>query len=286
MDDYQYQRLQPGHYIRYLVLEPGRGNDPIACSLHSTHIDGEPFEAISYVWGTSPRDQEISCGGKRLLITPNLQQALRHIRLPTERRKIWADSICINQEDPKERGHQVSLMDQVYAKARQVLIYLGPDAGGHGARVKSLVHDVSAMVQKTYARSGFAQDSFPFPEPGEPLLSDPRWEALASMLEVPWFQRGWVVQESGLASMASILWGGVEMPWLSFMRTYYWVPRRRRQRSSMKVMSVIAGKLNDLYVDTFTSLTEPRRQRGSRPKATMPSSRHCPRFYTVAEHSR
>lgn len=46
---------------------------------------------------------------------------------------IWIDSICINQECVRERGEQVRCMGSIYARAKEVLVWLGkqsvvPDA--------------------------------------------------------------------------------------------------------------------------------------------------------------
>lgn len=62
-----------------------------------------------------------------LLITPNLDTALRRIRLPDRIRALWVDAICINQQDVAERGGQVQLMGSIYSKARQVIVWLGKD---------------------------------------------------------------------------------------------------------------------------------------------------------------
>jgi hypothetical protein len=56
---------------------------------------------------------------------------LRNFRNPkfleaTSVRRLWVDSICINQKDDVEKATQIEMMDQVYARAGQVLIWLGP----------------------------------------------------------------------------------------------------------------------------------------------------------------
>lgn len=38
---------------------------------------------------------------------------------------IWADAVCINQEDPLEQGHQVALMRDIYLLAKQVVVDFG-----------------------------------------------------------------------------------------------------------------------------------------------------------------
>jgi hypothetical protein len=91
-------------------------------------ITGIPeFTALSYVWGDPTKSHEIFIGGKRLLITANLYAALRQLSINGLRTLcVWADAICINQEDFAERSAQVQLMRQVYHLAAEVRIWLGP----------------------------------------------------------------------------------------------------------------------------------------------------------------
>ncbi|KAK4107637.1 HET-domain-containing protein, partial [Canariomyces notabilis] len=56
----------------------------------------------------------INCNGGVAYIMPNLRDALRQVRLPDRPRRLWVDSICINQANPQEQGRQVSLMGLIY----------------------------------------------------------------------------------------------------------------------------------------------------------------------------
>lgn len=60
------------------------------------------------------------------MVTQNLEEAIPQLRRPAERRDLWADAVCINQDDIGERGDQVSEMGQIYRNASMVLIWLGP----------------------------------------------------------------------------------------------------------------------------------------------------------------
>jgi hypothetical protein len=51
MEPYRYSPVAPGE-IRCLVLEPGRGNKSLSCTLEVYRLADKPsYEAISYVWG-------------------------------------------------------------------------------------------------------------------------------------------------------------------------------------------------------------------------------------------
>lgn len=129
------------------------------------------------MWGSSVRDYEIECDGRTIPITVNLHQALHRVRQPYSERILWADSVCINQDDKREQGHQVALMGRIYQSARRALICVGPDespGGQDGRDVVSLLKDVDGMIERVMKGLDLSPDSFPFPDRRDPLLSDPR----------------------------------------------------------------------------------------------------------------
>lgn len=234
LEPYRYTPITPGE-IRCLVLEPGRGNESLSCTLAVYQLaDNPPYEAISYVWGTASRCHKIRCDGRRLFITPNLRDALRQCRLPDSRRVLWADSVCINQDDKEEKSQQVRVMSEIYSQATRALICLGPDRiGGCAQQAQSFLHDFNDMFEKTLKEISGDWDSFPFPDDGSPLFSDSRWSSWDSLVEQPWFKRGWVVQEAGLAKDALLLWGKVRIDWLWIQRIVIWGSRRSAVSPSM-----------------------------------------------------
>jgi hypothetical protein len=96
---YRYSHLKPQE-IRLLELYPGRPGDPLVGWLDTASFSDisnvENYEALSYVWGKSSWRKVMVVNGKRLYITRNLYDALNHIRLEKESRKIWVDAICID----------------------------------------------------------------------------------------------------------------------------------------------------------------------------------------------
>lgn len=228
-DIYSYETL-PSGYIRYLLLQPGESGDPIVCSIYVTELeDSTPFEAVSYVWGTPERTEPIECDGKTLYITVNLRNSLLAVRRVEEARALWSDSICINQADNEEKALQVSLMADIFRKSTRTLICLGSnDAGQHAEAAAGIITAVNDMIDKVFQDEDFSwePDSFPIPNGDEPLLSDPRWESVATLTGQPWFRRGWVVQEAALGPVAEIIWGGVHIDWLRLLRAYSWIHAR------------------------------------------------------------
>ncbi|KAK2754755.1 ankyrin repeat and sam domain containing protein 6 [Colletotrichum kahawae] len=102
---------------------------PICCELFEVQVTERgcdtPYEALSYVWGSSDLTHRIEVNGKELSITANLHVALSHLRLIDADRVLWVDAVCIDQNNHKERGHQVQQMGDIYHQARQVVVWLG-----------------------------------------------------------------------------------------------------------------------------------------------------------------
>lgn len=136
--------------MRILTLKPATNeSDPVEVTLSVEHLDNvlpeqpgaeaglgqvttstSEYEAISYVWGTDGRSHTITCDGKHLPVTQSIYDALVRMRLPSEPRRLWADQVCIDQDNVAERSSQVRLMNAVYKGASRILVWLGRDEQG------------------------------------------------------------------------------------------------------------------------------------------------------------
>ena len=87
--------------IRLLHLHRGEKDGPIYCQLRHVSLGDQPrYVALSHVWGPSRETCPILLNGKCKYITPNLFQALQHLRnAKTEisRFPFWIDAICIGE---------------------------------------------------------------------------------------------------------------------------------------------------------------------------------------------
>ena len=223
---YQHNELPCDGSLRYLTLHRGSGADPLRCSLQTGSVLKTKFEAISYVWGKSKKNKKIICDGRIINITTSLSNVLRRLRLPHRRRKLWADGICINQDDLNEKGHQVAMMGEIYRSATRVLIYVGSGDDGHGPQVCSLLDDVNRMIDETCEHIDMSWNSYPCLEKDDPIRSDTRWEFLTHLSCQDWFKRGWMVQEAALAQHGQVVWNQTTFSWENLMRTALWLIRR------------------------------------------------------------
>lgn len=122
-----------------LELRPGAGM--IRLQLHHKKLSQRAtrYEAISYAWGDELETEEITLDSNAHKITRNLWTCLKKLRLSTEPRALWADAVCINQNDPAEKGHQVSIMGKIYREAKRVCVWLGEADDGTDAIMSTVM---------------------------------------------------------------------------------------------------------------------------------------------------
>jgi hypothetical protein len=131
-ESYEYRALTEPGAIRLIELQPSPDlNAAIKCVLLHTTLSEMNDEvtyhycAPSYVWGIIQDPKSVVIDGKELRVTAILETALRHLRDPRLPRYLWADAICINQNDDEEKAIQVTQMGEVYRAARHTIIWLG-----------------------------------------------------------------------------------------------------------------------------------------------------------------
>ncbi|KAI6089242.1 HET-domain-containing protein [Hypoxylon rubiginosum] len=211
--------------FRILTLLPGSGDQPLECILeHGVLGDSPPYETVSYVWGDPREKVEIICNGRTLAITAALAEALRHFRSPSEsRRSLWADAICINQNDNEEQGRQVRRMKDIYSKASRVLIWLGEEQDESDRGIAEALH--IAHTCRQYVSCGGELENISFNDPLARKLFGkftdpsefPRLSAFAKLIGRLWFTRVWVVQELALATEATVYCGHSSIDWTDLM---------------------------------------------------------------------
>ena len=132
---YQYQALAlcTDTRTRIFDLEPATEfHAPLVGSLREVEIKDAigQYKALSYAWGSKIKTGAVLLDGKHLAITENCKVALQYLRLPSETRSLWVDSICINQKNREERTQQVQQMGQIFQMAAQTLLWLGKPTSG------------------------------------------------------------------------------------------------------------------------------------------------------------
>lgn len=129
-------------HIRFFTLSPSTSTtSALKCRLTPVAVDTLPaFKALSYTWGPPEKEHNLFIEAPHIesesmksvqsfrsfQITASLDCALRHLRHDQEDLVLWIDQICIDQTNNEEKDEQVLLMSTIYARADEVLIWLGP----------------------------------------------------------------------------------------------------------------------------------------------------------------
>lgn len=141
-DLYSDLRLYEKSLIRLLNIDRTSSSaSEIHCSLEVADLEADPvYQALSYTWDSAyhlpqgegnaegeskpPRLTFVVCNGRKVEVTRNLFDALAEFRKREDVQNLWVDALCINQTDNAERSKPVLLMGDIYAQAREVLIWL------------------------------------------------------------------------------------------------------------------------------------------------------------------
>ncbi|KAK3690464.1 heterokaryon incompatibility protein-domain-containing protein [Podospora appendiculata] len=220
-----YSPLPGNNSIRILTIDPSETEEaPLQTSLTVVSLADKPaFDAISYTWGDPADKMLLNCGGNgsTVPIPCNLRDTLTRLRNPVRPRYVWADSVCINQEDIAERGQQVSIMRAIYQGAERVIVWLGLDTDDQAATAFQAVCDIVRCWRPPHADrfkfASYAGHIEPMPDHQlariRTIINHTAWDALHAMFETGYFRRFWIIQELALGASSVILWGKHHIAW-------------------------------------------------------------------------
>ncbi|KAI0155796.1 heterokaryon incompatibility protein-domain-containing protein [Pestalotiopsis sp. NC0098] len=151
-----------------------------------------PYIALSYVWGEDEPSNTIFVNGQDFFIRDNLSYVLPRLanlredggtsKFQRPESHFWIDDICINQNDTKERNHQVELMKDIFTSASLTAAWLGPD--------EENLHPLTL-----------------------PLYKYDRDVNLGRLARNPYFRRMWIVQEVILSRDIWVMCGSGICTW-------------------------------------------------------------------------
>lgn len=223
---YRYTKLPHSDSIRVLHLFPGEPSEDLECRLVPVQLSDQPsYRALSYVWGSRVPGATIKCDGDTIIITKNCEHALQQLRKKDCIVVLWIDAICIDQQDLKEKSHQVGIMGKIYKQASSVLVFIGPGTDDDAAVMERQVLMFSHIMQVSLSKSPTLREALDM-NPSEDIcaqISSEDFAAWKRTLSLPYWRRTWVLQEVGLAAHAKLIYGSVELDWEDLMRAFTWL---------------------------------------------------------------
>lgn len=186
-----------------------------------------PYSALSYVWGDQTERENIVVNSQLVSVTKSLESALRrapHLRNihpgPDPTFLLWADAICINQGNARERTAQLSLMAKLYQNAECVFAWLGEDDEDDAFRaLRPVINELKNISERPSTEEGILttlsrlewlsaysnlsrNDVLVSKNPdieNIPTLFNAAWSAINDLLSRQYWNRAWVFQEAVLA---------------------------------------------------------------------------------------
>ena len=136
-------------------------------------------------------------------ITENLHEALE-VLLSRQVQYLWVDALCIDQNDPDEKGAQVQRMATIFQEAYKVIAWLGPANADTSTTFGSL-KSLAALQSNSHPWWEPFLEEFIAPPYNTPHLAIN--DALWDVLHREYWSRLWVVQEIAVATQLELLCG-------------------------------------------------------------------------------
>lgn len=204
---FKYNTITDEDGIRLILLQPRRVQPNLAttsegtliqCSLIHTTLSKydddliDQYTALSYVWGDLNDTRTVCVDGLPVDVTANLHAALSDLQDEHRAVYLWADALCINQNDNEEKSRQVAMMGRIYMTAQHTTIYLGPLTTAS----KTLLDLLSSWSYRDRKVDTLVAEN-----------------GAADLLVRPWFNRVWVFQELVLSRDPWIQCGTLRVRW-------------------------------------------------------------------------
>lgn len=206
--------LENTSYLKPLPLEPGAQSIrilhlhkdaqlpdfPLHATQQVTSLANKPEEtveyyALSWYWGAPIRTKTIIVDGHEVKISRNVWSALTALVERFGTVKVWVDMLCVDQENEREKSHQVEMMGDVYRCAARVYAWTGPaDADSDY---------LFEFIARGKDDEGFVDD-------------EKLYDCLGKFMERPCWSRVWTLQERSLNDKLSIMAGECICDWAVF----------------------------------------------------------------------
>ncbi|KAF1989145.1 hypothetical protein K402DRAFT_461547 [Aulographum hederae CBS 113979] len=226
---YLYNPLD-ANQVRLVALLPGTFNSTLTCNIITADIDALPsYEALSSSGNGEPTAELQVNDTNRLLIGHDLADALLRLRKSTgSPRLLWIDKLCINMENPEERGYQVDQMWELFATATQVVVWLGNEvekgAAAAAFGLATLISEHCCFVKRVKITDldyyedleelvrGILHPHLP-PEGALTRYLAFAWTSLAVLYRQSWFTRIWSIAEATANRNVTMMYGASSCDW-------------------------------------------------------------------------
>ena len=201
LQEYIYQPLLPQH-IRLLHINKEFEELQI---IHTGFDISPDFTAVSYAWNGETPDQPILIDGHILKVVRSFRTALPQLIKAAKTEYIWADGVCINQDDVEEKVIQIPLMNKIYTTCCEGLVWLGESTPQAEIAIDAIPR-INCLLEQYDAWKVWEMEGIGI---ANPAISDSDlWRGFADIFSRSWFKRVWTFQEGILPPDVKLLCGG------------------------------------------------------------------------------
>ncbi|MCJ1383365.1 hypothetical protein MMC17_006478 [Xylographa soralifera] len=185
-----------------------------------------PTHAIIIVALDTIADRESATVEGEVVITENLALALQQHRHFSKRICLWADQLCIDQQNIPERNAQVRIMNLIFENAQRVNCWLGlePFGAKDGKAACKKLNDIIRYVEQSYPAAVSSSNMFirqssecidiydsAILGPYGDIVDRQKWEAIFVLFRNPWWRRAWIMPEVSRQKEPHIVFQGLTL---------------------------------------------------------------------------
>jgi hypothetical protein len=178
------------------------------------------YIALSYTWGSPERPKQIILNGHPVAVTANFDAALRNVltiaqtRNSTGKLRVWADAVCIHQEDADEVSREIKRMRSIFAGALGVVVALGNDWEG-GDAAFGLIRTMSFSISEGLTYLKLKEDADQY------RIFKGSFKLMVKLMFHDYWRRVWVIQELAVGADPILIACGESRVHFEQWRTVY-----------------------------------------------------------------
>jgi len=97
-------------------------------------------------------------------------------------------------------------LESFVSRAKQVIMWLGPDLQGYAPITRDFIKEINPRRERPFPDGSYPNDKNLLKD-GLPKTSSIKWNAIGHLLQLPYIERVWIIQELMLAPYKIFLWG-------------------------------------------------------------------------------
>jgi len=220
---FDYGKVREPKRIRLLLIFPAAHyKDMLETIMFHADLEEVPFQALSHTCPEKDRTTMMHCNGRGLSVTESMYQALLGVRNAAQSDAfsiVWAEAVCIDQEDVRDRERHLHLVRDIFSSAHATLAHLG---GTEDQRRKAFetIDKLHEACKYDEFRDRLEQDEIDLSSLNHLCIEDINLEIppenrleMSRLFSHHWFERIWNWQEVGVSRKVCIMYGGGLRTW-------------------------------------------------------------------------